>query len=696
MFRGTRLDFVLRISIHALVLCGLMIVILTGEIPLPIWTLALVVHPLSILMRPKEGGALFNLVVILAFAYSIFLYTFLNTPLLIALTQLLIVIQALKLFHIERAKDYFQLAGLSLLMMLVATELTSHLYYLFFFLAFLLIGIWFLILLHVKGDLERHPHMSPPPRHLTSLSLFLGISGTAFCSFCLTFFLFFALPRLSLSVTGKERWGGTSAGFSDVVDLSDSGPVQLDERVVMRVELPHYDQPPPVPLYWRGTTLSRWNGQAWQKENMVRKIEKRERYERVSLRRVSDRSKAIYQLIMIEPLGTDLLFCLHPPFEIEGDFSCLNIDEGGGLHLPSPPLRRYHYEVYSSLQPYMERHHVLQGGGSNVYLQLPEGSEYIVALAQDIVKGERSILGKVKRVISYLQNNCTYSLNPKWDDIHPPLEDFLLHNREGYCEHFASAAALLLRGAGVPTRLVCGFLQGEWNPIGRYFMVRQRDAHVWIEAYLPGSGWLPFDPTPASEERTSRFLLTTFYRYLDFLKLKWNRYIIHYTHDDQLRVLLAFRRGIRDLRLFPHPRSWQKVKVGEKSSQRPYFVLAGVVFLAAILLGFWSFKKMKRTTSIRSANKLPREVSFYLKILRALSRRKIVKQENETPAEFARRIGQARGDLYPALEKITHLYYRVRFGHIPLTAQEREEMIKIAKELKQRTSPLRHGEELMT
>ena len=103
----------------------------------------------------------------------------------------------------------------------------------------------------------------------------------------------------------------------------------------------------------------------------------------------------------------------------------------------------------------------------------------------------------------------------------------------------------------MPTRLVSGFLHGEWNSLGRYVMVRQRDAHTWIEAYLPDKGWVPFDPTPAAQAQALVPVVSSLYRYYDFLKLKWNRYIIRYSRRDQVRLLLALHQKVRGLRLFP-------------------------------------------------------------------------------------------------------------------------------------------------
>jgi len=678
-----RIELLLLIVAHALVLSGLFCVILTREIPAALWLCALAAHPLSILIKPRQGGLFFNSLTILAFIYALFLFFVLETPFLIAFTQFLIVVQAVKLFHLEKAKDYFQLAGLSLLMVLAAAGLTSRPYYLFFLFLLLLFGIWFLFLLQLKRAREQHPDLPQPPRSLTSPSLFMGITGVALSSFVITILIFFTLPRITLSVSGRERWGETASGFSDVVDLGTVGPVRLDNRVVMRVELPQLKERPVSPLYWRGMSFARWDGQSWAKEDTVEEIP-REQGGRARLRRDAGGAKAIYQIIMLEPLGTDVLLCIHPALEIRGSFPRLLVDAGGGIHLPSAPQDRYDYEVYSAPQS-GERHQRSAERPAEVYLQLPEKKEAIVALARQICATATSPEQKVNRVIAYLQGNFTYSLNPKRDTRFLPLEDFLLHSREGYCEHFATAAALLLRGAGVPTRLVSGFLHGEWNSLGRYFMVRQRDAHTWIEAYLPDKGWVPFDPTPVAEAKALVPAIASLYRYYDFLKLKWNRYIIRYSRRDQIRLLLALHQKVMGLRLFPHSSPFQgaRERVAKPS---PYF-LAAVALAACILFIAWRWKKRNRQPGIKQSGRLPTEILFYLTMLKILENKKIPKQETETPWEFADRVGKTAATIFPSLERITALYYRVRFGQIPLTPHEEQEAGEIIRNLKKR-SPL--------
>jgi len=678
-----RIDLLLLITAHAMIVCGLICVILTGEIPVPLWLLALAAHPLSTLIKPKGGGYFFNSIVILAFSYFLFLYFILQTPFLVAFTQFLIVVQAVKLFHLDKAKDYFQLAGLGLLTVLAAAGLTNQFYYLFFLFILLLFGIWFLFLLHLKRGMEQQSSFPPPPRALTLPSIFVGISGVALCSFIITIFIFFTLPRITLSVSGKERWGGTSAGFSDVVDLGTVGPVRLNNRVVMRVELPQFSERPPFPLYWRGTSYARWNGQTWKKGDTVEKISRMKDGE-IIFHHNKENTEAIYQIIMIEPLGTDILFCLHPPLEIRGRFSHVLVDEGGGIHLPSAPYGRYNYEVYSASRPWGQGYGGIAAKPQAVHLQVPEDMKAFVPLAQEIAAGATSADEKVRGVISYLQNKCTYSLNPRRDERFPPLEDFLVHSREGYCEHFATAAALLLRGAGVPTRLVSGFAQGEWNTLGRYVMVRQRDAHTWIEAYLPDKGWVPFDPTPAAAAQPLPPLVSSVYRYYDFLKLKWNRYIIRYSRRDQVRFLLAFRRKVMGLRLFPRTPSMHGVK--EKTAHFASFFLIAVAAGACVILIAWGLKKRKKPITTHRVGAPPSEISFYLKMLKVLKKKKIPKRATETPAEFVQRAQQEGGDLLSSLERITTLYYRVRFGQIPLTPYEEEETRVIIRDLKKRFS----------
>src|SRR6202044_1575602 len=95
----------------------------------------------------------------------------------------------------------------------------------------------------------------------------------------------------------------------------------------------------------------------------------------------------------------------------------------------------------------------------------------------------------VRAVLEFLRTGgFAYFLTPEQLGSNP-VDDFLFNTRTGFCGHYASAFAALMRAAGVPARVVTGYLGGEWNPIGGYFVVRQSDAHAWAEVWLGGRGW---------------------------------------------------------------------------------------------------------------------------------------------------------------------------------------------------------------
>jgi hypothetical protein len=120
-------------------------------------------------------------------------------------------------------------------------------------------------------------------------------------------------------------------------------------------------------------------------------------------------------------------------------------------------------------------------------------------LARSLSAGARNQFEIVERVQRYLTEGGRFRYDTKVERTsRVPLLDFLLRTRTGYCQHFAGAAALLLRLAGVPTRVVAGFATGLEQD-GRY-VVRDADAHAWIEVYFSGIGWVPFNPTPAAAD----------------------------------------------------------------------------------------------------------------------------------------------------------------------------------------------------
>jgi transglutaminase-like putative cysteine protease len=133
-------------------------------------------------------------------------------------------------------------------------------------------------------------------------------------------------------------------------------------------------------------------------------------------------------------------------------------------------------------------------------LQLPAASDPRLAeLARTLGGTEGGAEDKVRRTLFHLERCCRYSLKVPRPTTRDPVAGFLFESRKGYCEYFASAAAILLRLQGLPTRYVTGFNVRDESLAGGHYAVRESDAHAWIESHIPGSGWLEFDPTPSAQ-----------------------------------------------------------------------------------------------------------------------------------------------------------------------------------------------------
>ena len=133
------------------------------------------------------------------------------------------------------------------------------------------------------------------------------------------------------------------------------------------------------------------------------------------------------------------------------------------------------------------------------WLQLPAVRPYVHALTARIIKNARSPYERARAISDFFadpKNNFSYSLQSAVGDSGDELTDFLRPGgRVGYCQQFAASMAVMLRLAGVPSRVVLGYAHAVPDPTGE-FQVTTFDAHAWVEAYFGGIGWVPFDPTP--------------------------------------------------------------------------------------------------------------------------------------------------------------------------------------------------------
>ncbi|OGB93449.1 MAG: hypothetical protein A2Z31_06360 [candidate division NC10 bacterium RBG_16_65_8] len=307
------------------------------------------------------------------------------------------------------------------------------------------------------------------------------------------------------------------------------------------------------------------------------------------------------------------------------------------------------------------------------YLQLPDISPRIQALAQDLAKGARTPLEIARRTEAYLTGNLRYSLDLGRETDLDPLDDFLFERKTGNCEYFATSMAVLLRAAGVPARVVNGFQRGEWNDVGRYFAVRQRDAHSWVEVFFPRAGWVTFDPSPrAAFEAHAIGVSGWLAQHFDALRMRWGRYVVDYNLGDQALVAMELRRqsGAFRGRLASLWESWSfKIRRNVRILWKHYGYAA--LGLAALVAAALIVCRRTRPGEIAAAwflrTRLRRTpVAFYERMLRILARRGCPRAPGATAREFVASLSSRPHIGGPAAE-LTTLYEQVRFGGQSLT-----------------------------
>jgi hypothetical protein len=241
-------------------------------------------------------------------------------------------------------------------------------------------------------------------------------------------------------------------------------------------------------------------------------------------------------------------------------------------------------------------------------------------------------------------------------DVDDPLATFLFETQQGNCEYFASALAVMLRIIGIPSRVVNGYLGGEWNPYGEYFLVRQSDAHSWVEAHLPGVGWTTFDPTPPVPTGARKRSFSPVTQLFDYLQMRWYRYIVNFTVSDQRELISALGRPKRWIDFNLSALSWRGFGNWKEASQFPW-TMAGVLLAAAAAA--WGLSMLVRNRTPRPRPPARAATERYRRFLSLLQKQGIAKRSGETPDEFSRRVGENQQHL---AEELTSLYQKARFS----------------------------------
>jgi len=619
--------------------------------------------------------------------------------------ELAVLLQVSRLWNRRGARQYQQIVVLALIHLISASVLDQGITYALLFVGFVVALPWALTLSHLRREIEGNYRRDEPQaqrahvdRILNSRRIvggrFLGATALlAVPIFLLSGGLFVFFPRVGLGFLGGGPRNRISvAGFSDEVQLGDLGLVQDDSTVVMRVELdPPPEQPPAnLNLHWRGAAYDRYDGRGWSRSPELSEREELERVgSRYCVRSCGVRGRRVTYRIYLEDLDPPVL--LLPP---STSTVMMPAQRRGPWLVHRPLYISPNLEVRRDREPMIVVHYSVEARVDGMgfltrteedlspYLQVPEMDPRVASLAQRVTSGAGdNHLDMARAVASYLRTDFEYSLDLRGTSNEQPLEDFLFRTRSGHCEFFSTAMAVLLRTQGVPTRNVTGFLGGRLNRFGvdgDYYTVAQSDAHSWVEVYIEGVGWVPFDPTPPRRggrvERSSLDVLT---QLLDASRLAWDKNIIAFDLESQMAIFLAaarFGRGLESRSDAEEDRS------ARPKPSPPFPWVATSVAAGALLLLFvwWAVRRRRKETDPSTRRAPPpraaRAVELLLRLDRALARGGAARPPSRTPLEHAERLVARTHPVGDIASEVVERYNAVRYGGEEL---EDEELLRL-------------------
>ena len=398
--------------------------------------------------------------------------------------------------------------------------------------------------------------------------------------FAVCFFLFF--PRFAPLWSLPIKTSHSQTGMSEEMTPGSIAELSQSAERAFRVT---FNGPAPARqnLYWRAMLLDYFDGRTWRRASNPLVLERARKgllYNRKYEVFAPQELDQNYYDVILEPHQNRWAFALVGSQPASGNVHKI----GGGIYelrqdVVSPTPYRMAYEKAPVPVAAIPGAALVSGvqriaSQKEQDLQLPvTGNPLARQLVNRMLSAGPTELEYVAAVLRYFYDQgFGYTLKPPKLGV-DSVDDFLFGTRLGFCEHFASSAAFLFREAGLPARVVTGYQGGELNEDMGYWLVRQYDAHAWVEVYVTGTGWLRVDPTAyIAPDRIERNLeeavrdegtfladnrLAAFTRQLavlnwisqraDALNYRWQRFVLGYGEQDQRKILESIFGGF-DLR----------------------------------------------------------------------------------------------------------------------------------------------------
>lgn len=716
-----RFGLVHRIMTDALAALGVIAVVNTAS--MPPWTTAFVLVGLALALAVPEAWQnrpsirhLATIGPLTLFVVQIVRFLA-GRPALDIAIEFAAILQIIRMATRRGAAHDQQIIVLALLHFVAGTVLGGGLSYGLCFVGFLIVAPGALVLSHLRREVEGNYRQGARdrtglpvdvPRILRSRRVVgRGFLATT-CLLSVPIFLFTAalfvmFPRvgLSLLLLNHPRSSGRMIGFSDRVDLGEVGILRSDPAIALRFDVPDLPEPRPskLTLRLRGAAFDRYDGRAWNRTQKERPHGAEPggldliRSPRNTDRKVSIDLEPIDPAVVFLPPRTIALRFRSQQQALLGDPLLLARGPEGEVRYTGSDSSGIRYDAYIANDRDPITENLLQQDRGR-YLELPQGMpERIAGLAHEWADGQPTPYLKAKAIEDHLKRDYRYDTNSPSGGKPQPVDHFLFESRRGHCEFFSTAMALMLREVGVPSRNVTGFVGGTYNRFGRYYAVRQGDAHSWVEAYFddPIHGWVTFDPTPTSgaqplQETSGAYVYLR--DLIEALSQRWNRYIVGYDLKTQVHLFEDVSRGYEKLRAKTHTNTGAMERI-----TRGPVVAGGLLVVALVGYTLWK-RRRKPKAEARDAKDAPKldpkleaASALYRSLEAALALHGLARPASLPPLRYAEELVAKAHPLADDVLVLTNRYIEVRFGGVALSDDDERDFERRIKDIRSHRPP---------
>ena len=599
---------------------------------LPWWLTALIAASIGIrLFLAARGYAAPGRALRLGIAAAAILILFLQLRTfngLSAGTALLCLVAGLKILESQSRRDLYAVA-LIIYFLCLAGLLRSESFLLFTY----LIGVAWL----TAAALLR----LTPPRHDWEHSMrYAGRISVQALPLALVLWLFF--PRFDAPLWHLPAEGRSArSGLSDTMSPGDIDDLALSDEIAFRVRFDG-DPPPPRERYWRGPVLHDTDGRTWRNAGRGSR----------DTGSLTPAGPAYLYTLSLEPHGFNWLFALDwpdqwnvPDAHLTSDYT---LEQSGPVARAIDVTARSYTRVITT--------QALDEASRRRDTDLPPNrNPRTLAFSAELRRSHPDDRDYAAAVLAlFHQDEFYYTLAP------PPLgensvDDFLFDTKRGFCGHYAAAFATLMRAAGIPARVVTGYQGGTYNPYAGYWIVRQSNAHAWVEIWLAGQGWLRVDPTSAVAASRVELGLETLAENrlaagwranlpsledwrlrLDALGQLWRRRILRFDQLAQFALL-------------------ERLGISEPNAQKVVITMAAGLALAFGWL-MWQLRREQRPQ--------PKDpvVIAYRRLCKKLAAAGLPRRLNEGAEDYAARVARARPDLGDTVRALCGCYSQLRYA----------------------------------